>query len=114
MANRSESKVTSKVESRGGSFWRGKRVLVTGAGGFVGSNLAPLLKETGCELVCPLRGDYDLLEPEHVRRLFSDTRPQIVFHLAGLVGRTVLARPRRPCHVDAKKDGHTRKRRSGS
>ncbi len=68
------------------SFWRNRRVLVTGTSGFVGSNLTPLLRETGCELLTPTRQDYDLLEQQDVRRLLADTKPEIVFHLAGLIG----------------------------
>ena len=95
MTTGAESKVAQGAESRGGGFWSGKRVLVTGASGFVGSNLLPRLNETGCELVCPSRRDYDLLEPEQVRRMFADTRPQIVLHLAGLIG-GILANKERP------------------
>jgi GDP-L-fucose synthase len=95
MANGSKSEVTQGVEPQGGSFWQGKRVLVTGASGFVGSNLRPLIAKTGCELICPSRREYDLLEPEQVRRMFGDTRPQIVFHFAGLVG-GILANQERP------------------
>src|SRR5262249_41752527 len=64
----------------------GQRVLVTGAGGFVGRNLVSMLERTGCTLITPTRRDYDLLEQDQVRRLFADTGPDIVFHLAGLIG----------------------------
>lgn len=60
--------------------------MVTGASGFVGGNLVPLLRATGCELITPARAEFDLLEQEQVRRLLAETRPQIVFHLAGLIG----------------------------
>ena len=68
------------------AFWRGKRILVTGASGFVGRNLTPLLAGTGCELVAPPRADYDLLEQADVRRLMVDARPEMVVHLAALSG----------------------------
>ena len=45
----------------GGEFWRGRRVLVTGAGGFVGSWLAHRLVEQGAHVVC-------LLYERHRRR----------------------------------------------
>jgi GDP-L-fucose synthase len=70
----------------GRSQWAGRRVLVTGAGGFVGRNLVPLLEGSGCELVTPSRRDYDLLEQDQVRRLLADASPDVVFHLAGLIG----------------------------
>ena len=95
MANGLESAVARGIEPRVGNFWIAKRVLVTGASGFVGSNLRPLLKDTGCELICPSRRDYDLLEQQQVRRMFSDTRPHIVLHLAGLIG-GILANKERP------------------
>ncbi len=74
------------VIKRSITFWHSKRVLVTGARGFVGRNLVPLLRQTGCELLMPSRADYDLLEQTNVRCLMADTRPNVVFHLAALSG----------------------------
>jgi GDP-L-fucose synthase len=46
-------------------------------------------------LIVPTRRDYDLLNQSHVRGLFVDTRPDVVFHLAGLIG-GILANKERP------------------
>src|SRR5262245_51010037 len=70
----------------------GKRVLVTGATGFVGRNLVPLLTHTGCDLVAVSSRDYDLLEQTDVRAMFADVRPQVVVHLAGLIGGIMATR----------------------
>jgi GDP-L-fucose synthase len=75
-------------------FWTGKKVLVTGASGFVGANLVPRLRATGCELITPSRRDCDLLDSAQVRRLFTEHRPDVVFHLAGVVGGVVANKTR--------------------
>lgn len=67
-------------------FWRGKRVLVTGASGFVGRNFTPLLERAGGTVIAPARSEYNLLEQSDVRRLLTETRPDFVFHLAALSG----------------------------
>jgi GDP-L-fucose synthase len=54
-----------------------------------------MLQEAGCDLITPRRSEYDLLEQNEVRCLFADSRPEIVFHLAGLVG-GILANKERP------------------
>ena len=64
----------------------GKKVLVTGSKGFVGSNLVPLIEKTGCELITVSRKDYDLLEQSEVRRMFAEIKPEVVFHLGALSG----------------------------
>lgn len=64
----------------------GKRVLVTGGSGFVGSNLIPFLKKAGAVVSAPDRGEYDLMRQLDVVRMFEDLRPEIVFHLAAYVG----------------------------
>jgi len=77
------------------AFWSGRRVLVTGAHGFVGRNLMPLLRETGAVIVAPPREEYDLSEQADVRRVLADVRPEIVLHLAALSG-GILANKERP------------------
>jgi GDP-L-fucose synthase len=84
------------------NFWRGRRVLVTGAAGFVGSNLVPVLRTTGCELTEVTHRDADLADPAQARALLELTRPHLVFHLAGLVGGILANRdqPAEFCHTN--------------
>jgi GDP-L-fucose synthase len=69
------------------SFWAGKRVVVTGGAGFLGSFVVELLHAKGCrEVIVPRSRDYDLVEMEAVRRLYADSSPDILIHLAARVG----------------------------
>lgn len=69
------------------SFWKNKRIIVTGGAGFLGSFVVEKLKARGCEhIFVPRRKDYDLIEIEAVRRLYHESRPDIVIHLAAVVG----------------------------
>src|SRR5580658_1278590 len=64
-----------------------KRILVTGGTGFLGSKLVERLKSEGCEQVLVFRSsEYDLRKPVETAKLFHETRPQIVIHLAAAVG----------------------------
>jgi len=64
----------------------GKRLLVTGGGGFLGSHLTTLLDDEGAETTVPRSCDYDLTEQGDTRRLFAEAAPEIVIHLAADVG----------------------------
>jgi GDP-L-fucose synthase len=64
-----------------------KRVLVTGGAGFLGSHLVGKLRVAGCqEIFIPRRAEYDLTQEAAVERLYRDARPDIVIHLAAVVG----------------------------
>jgi GDP-L-fucose synthase len=65
---------------------RGKRVLLTGATGFVGRNLLPRLKEIGANVLAPTRQEYDLNNQSAVQLMYRELKPEIVLHLAGLIG----------------------------
>jgi len=67
--------------------WATTRVLLTGAGGFLGSYVVERLRQRGCrEIFTPRRRDYNLVEGAAVRRLFNDCRSDLVIHLAARVG----------------------------
>ena len=69
------------------SLWASKRVVVTGGAGFLGSHVIRELESAGCREVLVVRSqDYDLTQEGGAIRLMADTQPDIVFHLAGLVG----------------------------
>jgi GDP-L-fucose synthase len=62
------------------------RVLVTGGGGFLGSHLVDRLREDGADPFVARRADYDLTRWDDAERLFTDARPELVYHLAAEVG----------------------------
>lgn len=64
-----------------------KRVVVTGGAGFLGSYIQEKLAARGCKQVfIPHIEDYDLTKIEDVRRMYADSRAEVVIHLAAVVG----------------------------
>ena len=69
------------------SFWKDKSVVVAGGSGFLGQVVVQKLREQQCRNVfVPRSEEYDLREKEDVVRLFEKARPQVVIHLAAVVG----------------------------
>lgn len=65
----------------------GKRICVTGGNGFLGSFVIERLAARGfMDPFIPRSSDYDLVDPNGVKRLLDDARPDIVIHLAANVG----------------------------
>ena len=62
-------------------------IAVTGGAGFVGSHVVAALRARGCmNIVIPQKSEYDLTDQARVARFFADHRPDIVIHLAAVVG----------------------------
>ena len=63
-----------------------KRVVVTGGGGFLGRYVLAALEPRGCTVLVPRKAQYDLTHEPDVRRMYADLKPQVVVHLAAVVG----------------------------
>src|ERR1700687_2427610 len=75
------------AEKAAGNRLAGKRVAVTGGAGFLGSHVAEQLRAAGCaEVFVPRSRDYDLRRADGGARMHADARPEIVIHLAAVVG----------------------------
>jgi GDP-L-fucose synthase len=66
---------------------RSKRITITGGKGFLGTHLISKLKAKGYKhLFIADIPDYDLVNPEDIKRMYNDSKPEIVIHLAAKVG----------------------------
>jgi len=63
-------------------YFSDKKILVTGWNGFLGKPLVEKLKKSGAEVFIPRSKNYDLRKEDQVCKLFEDTNPEIVIHLA--------------------------------
>jgi GDP-L-fucose synthase len=64
-----------------------ERVVVTGGAGFLGSYVVERLRGQGVEnIFVPRKKDYDLVRAENIRRLYDDANPDLIIHLAAVVG----------------------------
>ena len=63
------------------------RIVVTGGAGFLGSAVVDGLRNRGYEnIIVPRSSNYDLRNQEAIVRLYRDAQPQVVIHLAAVVG----------------------------
>ena len=69
------------------TFWRDRRVLLTGGGGFLGGFLrARIEREEPAALLVPRARDLDLREPAAIRDYLAEHKPNLVIHAAAVVG----------------------------
>jgi GDP-L-fucose synthase len=82
-----------KEKKMGESFWQGKRVIVTGGAGFLGSYVIEKLKQRGAmDIYIPTIEEFNLVDPNEIRRMYGnalkdvDPKNVVVIHLAANVG----------------------------
>jgi GDP-L-fucose synthase len=68
-------------------FFEDRRVVVTGGAGFLGRYVCGGLEKRGCKnILVPKIEDYDLVNADDIARMYDDMRPDVVVHLAAVVG----------------------------
>ena len=67
--------------------WAGTRFLVTGGAGFLGESVVKGLEKRGAtSIAVPRSREYDLRNEAAVARMLKDHRPEVIIHLAAVVG----------------------------
>ena len=68
-------------------FFEDRRIVVTGGAGFLGGYVTDGLRKRGCKnVLVPKIEDYDLVNIDDIIRMHEDMKPDIVIHLAAVVG----------------------------
>ncbi|MBV9494026.1 MAG: GDP-L-fucose synthase [Acidobacteria bacterium] len=67
-------------------FWYGRRVLVTGGGGFLGSFIRERLEREHASVLAPRKRELDLRDGAAVEAYLDAHRPNLVIHAAAVVG----------------------------
>ena len=69
------------------AYWADRRVCVTGGSGFLGGFVVEELERCGAtRIFVPEHREYDLTQREAILRMLRDARPDVIVHLAGIVG----------------------------
>lgn len=69
------------------NFWNNKRVTVTGGKGFLGSYILEKLQQRGCKNISIADlPEYNLTRLLDIKRMYQEQKPDIVIHLAAVVG----------------------------
>ena len=64
-----------------------KRIVVTGGSGFLGKHLINRLERAGCHnVIVPIHKEYDLTRIDAIERLFNEQKPEVLIHMAAVVG----------------------------
>jgi len=68
-------------------FFEDKSIVVTGGAGFLGLEVVRRLEAEGCrKIVVPRSREFDLTREDAIRRLLELAQPDLVLHLAAVVG----------------------------